>query len=233
MIELRRVTKSYGRVGDPDFVQVLNGIDLQIGPGQRLAIIGPSGSGKTTLLNIVGGLDRPTTGQVIWEGKDLASLRDAQLARFRNRYIGFIFQMHHLLPQCTALENVLLPTLATGSADHPQIQMAKDLLCKVGLAEHIQSLPGQLSGGQRQRVAVARALINSPRLLLADEPTGSLDPQNAQAIVELLLDLNKNNGLAIIVVTHAHAIAAKFGQVYSLRSGLLRPIQDDGPLAAG
>lgn len=222
MIELRQVRKSYGNPAGPDYVEVLKGIDLVIRPGQTMAIMGPSGSGKTTLLNLIGALDLPTSGNILWDGQDIAALSDQQRAAFRNRYIGFIFQMHHLLPQCTALENVLIPTLATRrSVDQATIERAKDLLARVGLAGQIDKRPGQLSGGQRQRVAVARALINTPRLVLADEPTGSLDADSAQAIIELLLELNRHDGVAIVVVTHAQAIAKRFGQVCQLASGLL------------
>ncbi len=158
-------------------VDVLKGITLTIEPGRSVVIVGPSGCGKSTLLNIIGGLDHPTGGRVLLEGQDLAVLGDEELARIRNRQIGFVFQLHHLLPQCTVLENVLIPTLATRDKSSPRSlrERAETLLRRVGLADRMSYRPGELSGGQRQRVAVARALINQPKLLLADEPTGSLD----------------------------------------------------------
>jgi lipoprotein-releasing system ATP-binding protein len=224
MIELRNVTKTYGEPGTPGFVEVLKGISLTMSPGQSMAIVGPSGSGKSTLLNLMGALDVPTGGQVLWEGKDLASLGEKGRADFRNRKVGFVFQLHHLLPQCTALENVLVPTLAqkTGSSPKASLGRAKDLLDRVGLADQMSRRPGELSGGQRQRVAVARALINEPSLLLADEPTGSLDERAAQGIADLLKDLNRTQGLALVIVTHANRIAARFGSVVAIHDGLLR-----------
>ena len=227
MIELRNVTKTYGAPGSADQVEVLKGISLKIEPGQMLAIVGPSGCGKSTLLNLMGALDVPTTGHVLWEGKDLASLGEKGRAEFRNQQIGFVFQMHHLLPQCTVLENVLVPTLArrTGGSPEADLHLAKDLLEDVGLADQMSRRPAELSGGQRQRVAVARALINSPDLLLADEPTGSLDERTADGITVLLRKLNRTQGLALVVVTHAVRLAHRFGQVCELADGVLK----DGP----
>jgi len=186
--------------------------------------VGPSGSGKSTLLNLMGALDVPTGGRVLWEGRDLASLGEKGRAEFLNRQIGFVFQLHHLLPQCTALENVLVPTLAggAGGSQEAALHRAKELLSKVGLADRMNRRPGELSGGQRQRVAVARALINGPRLLLADEPTGSLDERSADEIAGLLEDLNRTQGLALVVVTHAARVAARLPRVASIREGLLR-----------
>jgi ABC-type lipoprotein export system ATPase subunit len=203
---------------------VLKGISLTIEPGQMTAIVGPSGCGKSTLLNLMGALDVPTSGQVLWDGSDLASLGDKGRAGLRNRQIGFVFQMHHLLPQCTALENVLVPTLAGGRGPSQEdlLRRAKDLLDKVGLADRMGRLPAELSGGQRQRVAVARALINGPRLLLADEPTGSLDEKSADGIADLLRDLNRTQGLALVVVTHASRLAGRFGRVCELADGALK-----------
>jgi len=227
MIELRNVTKTYGAPGPADQVEVLKGISLTIGSGQMLAIVGPSGCGKSTLLNLMGALDVPTSGHVLWEGKDLASLGEKGRAEFRNQQIGFVFQMHHLLPQCTVLENVLVPTLArrTGGSPEADLHLAKDLLEDVGLADQMSRRPAELSGGQRQRVAVARALINSPDLLLADEPTGSLDERTADGIAVLLRKLNRTQGLALVVVTHAVRLAQRFGQVCELADGVLK----DGP----
>ncbi len=224
MIELRNVTKTYGLPGSADRVEVLKGISLAVEPGQVMAVVGPSGCGKSTLLNLMGALDVPTTGQVLWEGKDLASLGEKGRARLRNRQIGFVFQMHHLLPQCTALENVLVPTLAgetLGSQDDV-LSRARDLLKGVGLGDSMDRLPAELSGGQRQRVAVARALINAPRLLLADEPTGSLDEKTADGIMELLRDLNAAQGLALVVVTHATRLSHRLGRIFELADGSLK-----------
>ena len=224
MIELRNVTKTYGEPGTPGCVEVLKGISLTISPGRSMAIVGPSGCGKSTLLNLMGALDVPTSGQVLWDGKDLAELGEKGRAEFRNRQIGFVFQLHHLLPQCTTLENVLVPTLAQRASPSPQasLQRAKDLLAKVGLADQTSRRPGELSGGQRQRVAVARALINEPKLLLADEPTGSLDERTADGIADLLVELNHMQGLALVVVTHAIRLAHRFGRVCELADGSLR-----------
>ena len=220
MLELVNVTKEY----EPGDVRVLKGITLKIDEGQSLVIVGPSGSGKSTLLNIMGALDRPTTGQVLLDGRDLAKLDEVELARIRNQQIGFVFQLHHLLPQCTVLENVLVPTLVSKNKGSQQEvhQRAIDLLQRVGLKDYLLRRPGELSGGQRQRVAVVRALINKPRLLLADEPTGSLDEKTSQNIAELLVELNHSEGVALIVVTHSLKIARRIGQVMKLSDGLLR-----------
>ena len=224
MLELVHVSKSYPSPGSNDGLSVLKDITLQVEKGRSLVIVGPSGSGKSTLLNIIGALDRPTTGRVIFDGKDLAELNDIELARIRNRQIGFVFQLHHLLPQCTVLENVLLPTLA--GKNHPYKkglhERAVNLLERVGLKEFLLYRPGQLSGGQRQRVAVVRALINGPKLLLADEPTGSLDKDASENIAELLVELNRNEEVTLIVVTHSLELAEQMGHVMELNDGLLK-----------
>lgn len=182
--------------------------------------MGPSGSGKSTLLNIMGALDRPTSGRVLLSGRDLASLDDRDLAKIRNQEIGFIFQLHHLLPQCTVLENVLIPTLAHDE-NQGKVERAKELLQKVGLGSHLYYRPAQLSGGEQQRVAVIRALINSPKLLLADEPTGSLDRASAENLVQILVSLNKEEDVALIVVTHDPKLAGRMQKVYELKNGKL------------
>ena len=224
MLELINVTKSYQTPGIKDGVCVLKNITLKVTKGQSLVIVGPSGSGKSTLLNIIGALDRPSEGRVLFDGKDLAELNEFELARIRNRQIGFVFQLHHLLPQCTVLENVLVPTLAGKThLSRKEIQeRATNLLQRVGLKDHLLHRPGQLSGGQRQRVAVVRALINRPKLLLADEPTGSLDKDAAENIAELLVELNRSEEVTLITVTHSLRLAELIGSVMELSDGLLR-----------
>jgi lipoprotein-releasing system ATP-binding protein len=224
MLELINVTKSYQWPGQAGDVSVLNGITLKIQPGKSLAIVGPSGSGKSTLLNIMGTLDKPTTGRVIFDGNDLARLSDDDLAMIRNQQIGFVFQMHHLLPQCTVLENVLIPTLAYKNkvSSETAQQQAVELLKRVELEDWASHRPGELSGGQRQRVAVVRALINEPVLLLADEPTGSLDKEAADNIADLLADLNQSEKVAMVVVTHSVKLSERMGEVMELRDGMLK-----------
>jgi len=220
---LRDVAKSYQSVLDGPPVTVLDGIDMEIQPGESCAIIGPSGSGKSTLLNIIGTLDRPTRGQVLLEGQDLAQLNEEQLADVRNRQIGFIFQAHHLLPQCTVLENVLVPTLVCGDRQLRQSapERARRLLDRVGLGPRVDHRPGQLSGGERQRVAVVRGLINQPRLLLADEPTGALDRAAAKELARLLVELNREERVTLMLVTHAPDLAEQMARQFQLRDGRL------------
>ena len=224
MVELIDVTKSYGQAGQSTELHVLKGISLKIDAGQSLAIVGASGCGKSTLLNIIGALDHPTGGKVMLDGKDLATADEQELARIRNREIGFVFQLHHLLPQCTVLENVLIPTLAgrEGLATKAVRTRADMLLDRVGLKDRASHRPGELSGGQRQRVAVARALINEPKLLLADEPTGSLDEATSDGIADLLVQLNRDDGMTLVVVTHARTLASRLGRVMELADGRLQ-----------
>lgn len=223
MIELVDVTKVYGAPGEAGGVSVLKGISLRIEKGRSIVIVGPSGCSKSTLLNIIGGLDHATAGQVLFDGRNLAELPDDELARIRNREIGFVFQLHHLLPQCTVLENVLVPTLAgsDGASASEMRGRAEMLLERVGLKDRVSHRPGELSGGQRQRVAVARALINEPKLLLADEPTGSLDEETAQSIADLLVELNRDVRVTLIVVTHSQKLAERIGDVMELHGGRL------------
>jgi lipoprotein-releasing system ATP-binding protein len=223
MIELIDVRKTYGTPGEADAVNVLNGVTLKLEPGRALVVVGPSGCGKSTLLNIIGALDYPTSGRVLLDGRNLAELTDRELARIRNREIGFVFQLHHLLPQCTVLENVLVPTLAEpdNTAARDVHTRAEALLERVGLKDRLFHRPGELSGGQRQRVAVARALINQPKLLLADEPTGSLDENTSQGIAELLAGLNRDEGVTLVVVTHSLVLAGRMGRVMELTGGVL------------
>ena len=217
-LHLEGVTKIYRKGANE--VRALDGVDLDIEAGEFLTVVGPSGSGKTTFLNILGTLDTPTSGSYRFKDRDTSSLSANELAALRNHDIGFVFQLHHLLPQCTALENVLVPALVHSGADAARAR-AGDLLTRVGLAHRIDARPGQLSGGERQRVAVVRALINRPALLLADEPTGSLNQEGAEQLADLLLELHRQEGMAVVIVTHAPAIAERFGRVLELRDGRL------------
>ena len=225
LLRLIQVTKRYDAPGKAGDLLVLNDISLDLPRGESLAIVGPSGSGKSTLLHIIGTLDRPTSGSVTLGGQDLSTLDDQQLAVVRNRQIGFVFQAHYLLPQCTVLENVLVPTLATkqAAARNGASKRAARLLERVGLADRVSHRPGELSGGERQRVAVVRALINQPQLLLADEPTGSLDQTSARDLGQLLLDLNREEGVTLIIVTHARELAQRMVRVQELKEGRLVP----------
>lgn len=224
MLELVNVSKTYESRGDTGGICVLKDINLRVEKGQSLVIVGPSGSGKSTLLNIIGALDRPTSGRVLFGGKNLAELSEVELARVRNREIGFVFQLHHLLPQCTVLENILVPTLAEKNLDRRKEaqKRAIELLERVGLKDLLKHRPGQLSGGQRQRVAVVRALINRPKLLLADEPTGSLDESASENIAELLVELNRGEQVTLMVVTHSLKLAEHIGQIMELSNGVLK-----------
>ncbi len=222
LLRLANVTKRYPGAAAGD-LPVLRGVSFEVARGETIAIIGPSGCGKSTLLNLIGTLDLPDSGELTLDGQRLDTLDELALAAVRNRQIGFIFQSHHLLPQCTVLENVLVPTLASGDAASrvQAMERAKQLLTRVGLTERMNYRPGQLSGGERQRVAVVRALINQPKLLLADEPTGALDRATADSLAALLLDLNREQGTALIVVTHAPELAKRMGRVLELSDGQL------------
>jgi ABC-type lipoprotein export system ATPase subunit len=220
IVSLKGVSKWYPGAEER---KVLEGIDLEVGEGQRFAVVGPSGCGKSTLLNILGTLDSPSEGDVVFGGRDLRGASEKELATLRSRELGFIFQLHHLLPQCSALENVLVPTLAL--ADRPDtsevMERAERLLKRMGLGDHLESRPAQLSGGERQRVAVVRALINRPHLILADEPTGALDEGNAEKLMDLLIELNEEESVALVLVTHDLALARRLGDVRELREGKL------------
>jgi lipoprotein-releasing system ATP-binding protein len=224
MLELIHVAKKYESPGDKQGLSVLKDISLKVKQDQSLVIVGPSGSGKSTLLNIMGALDHPSSGQVLFDGQDLASMSEPELASIRNKEIGFVFQLHHLLPQCTVLENVLVPTLADKkrSSTKEISYRAAQLLERVGLKEFLLYRPGELSGGQRQRVAVVRALINNPKLLLADEPTGSLDKESSENIADLLVELNRSEKVTLVVVTHSLSLAERMGRVMELSDGLLK-----------
>ena len=226
IVKLEHVTKTYETPGG-EGLTVLDDVSLTVAGGESLAVVGPSGSGKSTLLNIIGTLDRPTAGKVLLAEEDLAGMDDDALAGLRSRQIGFVFQLHHLLPQCTILENMLLPTLAAREEDRRGAEArARALLDRVGLSERLGYRPGQLSGGERQRAAVVRALINAPRLLLADEPTGSLDHTAADTLSDLLVELNRDEGVTLIAVTHSMDLARRMGRVLLLRDGVLRADRD-------
>jgi ABC-type lipoprotein export system ATPase subunit len=224
LLQLQNVSKRYDSPESGEHLHVLRNVTFEVGRGSSLSIVGPSGSGKSTLLNIIGTLERPTSGTVVLSGRDLSGLDDKELAVVRNQKIGFVFQSHYLLPQCSVLENVLVPTLPDKARrkDSTVVDRAKGLLQRVGLAERMNHRPGQLSGGERQRVAVVRALINQPELLLADEPTGALDGAAAAELTRLLLELNRAEGVTLIVVTHALDLARQMGCVYELRQGELK-----------
>lgn len=221
LLRVARVSKRYPAPDRVEPLAVLDDISFELNAGESLAIVGPSGSGKSTLLQIIGTLDQPTSGEVLIGGQDLAGLDPIRLAAVRNRRIGFVFQAHYLLPQCTVLENVLVPTLAceevnlrTGAPAR-----AERLLKRVGLGDRLEHRPGQLSGGERQRVAVVRALINQPQLLLADEPTGALDHASARQLGQLLLELNREEAVTMIVVTHSRELADLMGKTVEIRDG--------------
>jgi ABC-type lipoprotein export system ATPase subunit len=223
MLELIDVIKEYRAPGGGEGLSVLKGISLKVEKGQSVAVVGPSGSGKSTLLNMIGGLDRPTSGKVLLDECDLATLGDERLAGMRNLKIGFVFQLHHLLPQLTVLENVLVPTLAgkTKSTRKENTDRAESLLERVGLSDWLKHRPGELSGGQMQRVAVVRALINEPQLLLADEPTGSLDSNASTNIADLLVELNESMSVTLVTVTHSMELAKRMGKILEISDGLL------------
>ncbi len=220
LAELHNVTKSYR--SDAGAVPVLNGISLTIAEGETVAITGPSGCGKSTLLNLLGALDQADSGEIRVAGRDLTKLDAQQLAEFRNTTVGFVFQLHHLLPQCTVLENVLIPSIVRKDADRAALRArAAQLLEAVGLSHRLDHRPGQLSGGERQRAAVARALINSPKLLLADEPTGALDRASAERLADLLAEVHQREKITVIMVTHAPELARRMGRVLPLLDGRL------------
>jgi lipoprotein-releasing system ATP-binding protein len=221
ILDLAGVTKSY-RSPEGAETPVLRGVDLTLASGASLAISGPSGCGKSTLLNIIGTLDRPSAGKVSLAGRDVTALSEAELSEVRSRVIGFVFQLHHLLPQCSILENVLVPTL-TGRSPAGVEDRARKLLDRVGLGSRLSHRPGQLSGGECQRAAVVRALINRPQLLLADEPTGSLDRASAESLAQLLGELNREEGVALVLVTHSADLARRAGRVMELKDGRFDP----------
>jgi lipoprotein-releasing system ATP-binding protein len=205
-------------------LEVLRGIDLEVRPGERVSVVGASGVGKSTLLHVLGTLDVPTRGQILFDGRDITRLNASQLAEFRNREIGFVFQFHHLLPEFTALENAMMPALIQRVPRMEAERRARAILERVGLAERLTHRPGELSGGEQQRVALARALIMNPKLLLADEPTGNLDTKTGEGIHQLFLELNRERGMTMLVVTHNPELAGHMPRRYSMVDG--RMVED-------
>lgn len=227
MIKLEKISKHYKNESSGLIHKVLNDISMSIEKGDSLAIVGPSGCGKSTLLNLIGTLDKPSSGALFFNETELGNLDDKKISALRNQNIGFIFQMHHLLPQLNILENVILPTLPNSTKKEIKnfTNKAIDLLTEVGLKDHISKFPGQLSGGECQRVAVVRALINDPDIILADEPTGSLDQDSAEQIGNLLVDLQIKQKIALVVVTHSMELANKMKTKYSLVNGQLNKLK--------
>ena len=217
LLEVRDLYKSYG--SGTAKVEVLKGIDLTVEAGDTMALVGPSGAGKSTLLHVMGTIDRPTSGSVLFDGKEIFALSDQPLAAFRNRSIGFVFQFHHLLPEFSALENVMMPLLIGGAKRAQAEEKARGLLGDVGLSHRVTHRPGELSGGEQQRVAIARALVSSPKLLLADEPTGNLDMKTSEEVHSLLYSIQKSTGISLVIVTHNEKLAAGMGRIIRLVDG--------------
>jgi lipoprotein-releasing system ATP-binding protein len=226
LVVVEKVEKSFVHEGNR--VPILKGIDLTIDEGEMLCIVGPSGAGKSTLLHLLGTLDLPTDGKIYYDGEDVTAYSSAKLADFRNRSIGFVFQFHHLLPEFTALENVMMPGRIRGERAGELERRARELLTEVGLAQRLTHRPGELSGGEQQRVALARALIMSPRLVLADEPTGNLDTTTGKAMHELLFRLNETRGTTFLVVTHSRDLAEQMPRVVQMLDGRIESDRKNG-----
>ena len=222
LLQLQNITKGYGVPGTHNYRQVLKSLDLEVGRGDKIAIVGPSGSGKTTLLNLIGALDKPEQGRIVFNGQDVTGYSEKDLALFRNQNLGFVFQLHHLLPQLTLMENVLLPFLPVyRKITAPQREWADYLIHKLGIWEQRQQKPSQLSGGECQRTAVARALINKPQILLADEPTGALDEENAETLAGLLIKISDEEDVTLVTVTHAASLAGRMDKKFIIKNGKL------------
>lgn len=219
LIELKDISKSFGK-GDAR-VEVLNNIDLSLEAGDMVAMLGASGAGKSTMLHIMGGLDRPTSGKVFYKGDDIYSMGNGQLSTFRNRELGFVFQSHHLLPEFTALENVMMPSMIAGRNRAEAREKSLSILDKVGLSHRWHHKSGELSGGEQQRVAVARSLVMNPAIILADEPTGNLDSRTGDEVFELMMELNRNMGITLVMVTHNERLAARLGRKIVVKDGRL------------
>jgi lipoprotein-releasing system ATP-binding protein len=222
VLECRDLSRSFSEAGS--VLQVLRGVELRVAAGERIAVVGASGSGKTTLLQVLGGLDRPTSGDVLVTGQSMNALSNTERGLLRNRAIGFVYQFHHLLSEFTALENVAMPLLIRGVKSREASRQAGDLLSQVGLGERLTHKPPQLSGGERQRAAVARALITRPAVVLADEPTGNLDGPTGERVFKLMLDLNNQFATSLVVVTHDLRLAARMDRVLVLKDGQLWPL---------
>ena len=225
LLQLKHISKAYGQKESDTYQVVLDDVSLDIEVGQKIAVTGPSGSGKTTLLNMAGSLDKPDQGQVLYMDRDITGLKGKGLEQFRNQAVGFVFQQHYLLPQFTLLENVLLPTLPNKNAKEAGSR-AEDLIKRTGLWDHRNKKPGELSGGESQRTAVVRALINNPAVLLADEPTGSLDYENSSQLFDMLIEFSRCDEVALVVVTHSQELAGRMDTVYRIQSGKLDMITE-------
>jgi lipoprotein-releasing system ATP-binding protein len=219
LVVARDVKKTF--VHEGKVVPVLNGVDLSVAKGEMLCVVGPSGTGKSTLLHILGTLDLPTSGSITYEGRDVTRLSSSELARFRNRTLGFVFQFHHLMPEFDALENVMMPGLVQGLPRAPLKKRARELLEEVGLAHRLAHRPGELSGGEQQRVALARALVLDPALILADEPTGNLDSRTSEQVHQLFFELNARRGTTFLIVTHSRDMAQRMPRVVTMRDGVV------------
>ena len=229
LLQLQNITKGYGEPGTHSYRAVLKNLNFEIQNGEKVAIVGPSGSGKTTLLNLIGALDQPESGKILFEGEEITGYAKKELAAFRNKQLGFVFQLHHLMPQLNLWENVLLPLLPLGNkVSKEQKEWAEYLIKKVGIWEQRFQKPSEMSGGECQRTTVVRALINKPKLILADEPTGALDEENAAALSDLLKKLSDEEGLTLVTVTHSSVLAEQMDKIYKLKNGKASPSPSKG-----